>query len=133
MVVLEQLPSIRAWVQSRLQCDFGECVTIANYRGSELVGVIVFSNFRVSSAEFSVVLKDKYGYSPAFLRAAANYIFKICKKRRITSFVSPHNKVSLRLIEKAGFKYEGTQRQAADGGEDLLMYGLLKSECRWLA
>jgi RimJ/RimL family protein N-acetyltransferase len=127
LVVLE----IRQWVQSRLQCDFGECVTIAHYRDNEIVGVIVFSSFKVSSAEFSVVLKNKYGYSREFLRAAANYIFKICNKRRVTSFVSPRNKVAIRLIEKAGFTYEGTQRQAADGGEDLLMYGMLKSECKW--
>lgn len=132
MIVLDQLPSVLQWASQRLQCDFGECRTIAHYRKGELVGVIVFSNYKVSSAEFSVVLKNKYGYSREFLRVAANYIFNICGKRRLTAFVNPLNTEARHLVEKAGFKYEGMQREAADGGGDLLMYGLLKSECRWL-
>jgi RimJ/RimL family protein N-acetyltransferase len=63
---------------------------------------------------------------------AANYIFNIERKWRLTAFVNPLNIKAKALIEKAGFTYEGTQRQAADGGGDLLMYGLLKTECRWL-
>jgi RimJ/RimL family protein N-acetyltransferase len=132
VIVLEQLPSIRQWAECRLQCDFGECRTIANYRGGELVGVIIFNNFKVSSAEFSVILKNEYGYSREFLRVAANYIFNIERKWRLTAFVNPLNTKAKALIEKAGFIYEGTQREAADGGGDLLMFGLLKSECKWV-
>lgn len=66
------------------------------------------------------------------IRFACDLIFNLHGKTRATAFVAPANKATLNIVERAGFVYEGTQRQAADGGGDLLMYGMLKHECRWL-
>jgi RimJ/RimL family protein N-acetyltransferase len=37
-----------------------------------------------------------------------------------------------RLVEGAGFTLEGLMRSAAADGGDVLIYGMLKPECRWV-
>jgi len=38
-----------------------------------------------------------------------------------------------RLVEGAGFVLEGLVRSAAPDGGDVLIYGMLKEECRWVS
>jgi RimJ/RimL family protein N-acetyltransferase len=37
-----------------------------------------------------------------------------------------------RFDEHLGFKREGLVRRGADDGTNLILYGMLKEECRWL-
>ena len=36
-----------------------------------------------------------------------------------------------RVIEKAGFRQEGVLRSYFKDGEDAILFGMLKTECRW--
>jgi RimJ/RimL family protein N-acetyltransferase len=51
---------------------------------------------------------------------------------RLTAVVSEHNAASLNFVQAFGFKEEGRLREAAAGGEDLRIFGLLQRECRFL-
>ena len=52
--------------------------------------------------------------------------------RRVTGFVTRKNKKARRLNEKLGFVQEGCIRQAAYNGDHLMVYGMLRKDCRWL-
>lgn len=91
---------------------------------------MVFSDFKVRSAEFSIATEGRI--PRVMIRFACDLIFNLHGKTRVTAFVSPMNEKTMNIVERAGFIYEGTQREAADGGADLRMYGMLKHECRWL-
>lgn len=130
MIVLDQDPIIRAWAEYKLDSNFGHCYTIANVRNGKIVACIVFSNFRKTSAEVSLII-DKGGASKDFFRIACGYAFDFCKWNRVNSLVSPDNLKAIKINEKFGFKKEGYIRKAADNGGDLILYGMLREECRW--
>lgn len=52
---------------------------------------------------------------------------------RVTAMIHRKNKASRTLVEKLGFKVEGVLRKAAPTGGDIIIYGLLREDCRWLA
>jgi RimJ/RimL family protein N-acetyltransferase len=52
--------------------------------------------------------------------------------RRVTARVPVSNTRARRLVEGAGFALEGLMRSAAQDGGDVLIYGILKQECRWV-
>lgn len=61
-----------------------------------------------------------------------NYPFGQLKLGRCTVPVLSGNEASIRMIEAVGFTYEGTLRKGGKEGQDILLYGMLREECRWL-
>ena len=53
--------------------------------------------------------------------------------RRVTARVPVANMRARRLVEGAGFVLEGLVRSAGPDGGDVLIYGMLKEECRWVS
>jgi RimJ/RimL family protein N-acetyltransferase len=51
----------------------------------------------------------------------------------ISCAIEESNRRSLKLCMHLGFRLEGKLREAAVDGKDVLMMGMLKRECRWLA
>lgn len=66
-----------------------------------------------------------------FLFHAFNYPFNILGCHRVTGLVKVDNLPAQKFDEKIGFVREGVMREAMDK-QDLIVYGMLKSECRWL-
>ena len=52
--------------------------------------------------------------------------------RRVTGYVPAANARARRLDEHLGFVYEGRLREALPDGQDVLVLGMLRRECRWL-
>lgn len=67
-----------------------------------------------------------------FLRVAFRYPFYQLKVRRVTGYVPASNADALRFDLHLGFVQEGLMREAMDTGEDVVVLGMLKRECRWL-
>jgi hypothetical protein len=132
VIVPQQHPEILQWAANRLQCDFGrDAVTVANLNSrGEITCVVVFHAPRNSGCEVSIA--SERGLNNGFMKFVFGYAFQLCRFRRLTALVSTENQESSRLVEKIGFKQEGTLRKAADDGTDLHIYGLLKEECRWV-
>ncbi len=42
------------------------------------------------------------------------------------------NRKARKLLERLGFKLEGVLRRASPIGQDVFVYGMTKSECRWV-
>lgn len=59
--------------------------------------------------------------------------FLQCKFVRITAMISADNEPSLRFIRGFDrFQQEGVMRKGGTKGEDLILFGLLRQDCRWL-
>ena len=59
------------------------------------------------------------------------YPFGQLELGRCTVPVLSGNEASKRMVEALGFVYEGTLRRAGPGDQDILLYGILREECRW--
>lgn len=51
---------------------------------------------------------------------------------RVTSIVSEKNRASADLQPRLGFRREGVARRGADGKTNAIIFGMLKTECKWL-
>ncbi len=98
-----------------------------------LHGVVVFDSFTTTGCWVSVVSDGgrKWITRELIIRVFA-YPFIQLDYPRLNSFVSVNNADAIRFNEHFGFQREGVLREAGESGEDLIVYGMLRRECRWL-
>ncbi|MCX6834547.1 MAG: GNAT family protein, partial [candidate division Zixibacteria bacterium] len=73
------------------------------------------------------------GIMPEAVRMALRFGFKELKQARIQAHVMNGNDASVRVLEKCGFKYEGTERKRIKHRgrwRDLMMFSVLREEWR---
>jgi RimJ/RimL family protein N-acetyltransferase len=118
----------REYLEARLGYTMQpDSVFIAN---SKPYGVAGFE--RWTGEDIEVHYTGERGFlTRAFLRALARYVFVQLGCRRITGRIPSDRPLAARLGLKLGFTHEGTLRKAHNG-TDILIFGMLKEECRWL-
>lgn len=94
-----------------------------------LCGAMLFNGLDEGSIEVSLFAPRKV--SRGLLRIAARYAFGQNGCNRITARTRVSNLRVRGFIEKVGFKQEGVLRAYYQDGDDAILYGLLRSECRW--
>jgi len=93
---------------------------------------IVFERFTGESIEMHIAANpSKRWMTKTFLHLWFHYPFIQLGVNRITANIASKNKSALNLAERLGFKKEGVIREAM-GGDDLIAYGMLKNECRFI-
>lgn len=98
------------------------------------IGFILQEDVARRSVEIGYWLGEAYwgrGIATDAVRALSEHIFANLDICRIYSTVFELNPASIRVLEKAGYEYEGRQRKAVTkNGEtlDALMYALIKDE-----
>ena len=108
---------------------FGDCSTIAIYGDIGLIAVAVYSAFTENNVELSLASKNKWWAKPDIIDLLINdYPFKQMGCRRITLLIREDGKHVRRLVEKIGFKHEGTIREMHKDGTNMVVYGILRSE-----
>lgn len=131
---------VAAFVQSRIPHlngqPFRDFRAFGIVRGADLVGGVVFTNHRPNlygdDIDVSIAVDPSDWCRPSILRALFSYPFGFLPCARLTAYVGRKNKRSRKFCEGLGFKLEGVRRKAADGREDLMYYGMLRDECRWI-
>jgi len=118
----------------------GECVPFAilEARSGEVVGQLRFFHwYRPDrSAEVGYWVGRKHwgqGFATEALRLACRHGFRAMRLHRINAVVVAQNGASSRVLEKVGFRFEGTARASARAGRgwsDERLYGLLAGELR---
>jgi hypothetical protein len=100
----------------------------------ELRGAVLFDTFGVNDCLVTVVSNGKRRWlTKAFIVRAMAFPFIQCNFTRITCLVARKNTLSRHFIRRfGGWKLEGIMRRAGPGGDDLLLYGMLREECLWL-
>lgn len=106
---------------------------IAICSGEDIKGIIVFDSFTTRGCWVSVVSDGgRRWITRELIIKVFAYPFIQLAYPRLNSFVSVNNEDAIRFNEHFGFKREGLMRKAGDAGEDLIVYGMLREECRWL-
>jgi RimJ/RimL family protein N-acetyltransferase len=76
--------------------------------------------------------ESSHWMTPYYLSACFRYPFIQEGCTRITGLVRADNYHAQKFDEHLGFKREGQLRAACADGTDLIVYGMLKSECRFI-
>ena len=125
------------WVQSRisykLALNSAVGTAITDDDGVIAIGVI-FDNFIIESKniEVSVAVGNKKAITKLAIKTLFDIAFNHIGVERITCYNETSNTKSVRMAEMLGFKKEGVMRKASYNREDLNIYGMLKSECKWI-
>lgn len=98
----------------------------------EIVGGVVYSMYTGNGIMMNVASSNRRWLTRTFLRAAFAYPFKQLGCTRVSGLVRVDNADAQRFDEHLGFVREGLIREGDEDGTDLIMYGMLRRECRWL-
>ena len=107
-------------------------VALGVIKNDELVGGVVYYNYRHHDIEFAAAFTNRRWTTRTTLQTLFGYPFHQLSCVRATAIIGRKNKPARDAAEKSGFKVEGVKRRGFDGKQDAIMYGLLKSDCKWL-
>lgn len=133
-VVYSPTDEMLTWASDRGGIKFRDDAAAIGLRSDQgLHGVIVFDSFTTTGCWVSVVSDGgrKWITRELIIKVFA-YPFIQLGYPRLNSFVSVDNADAIRFNEHFGFRREGIMREAGEHGEDLIVYGMLRRECRWL-
>jgi len=98
----------------------------------QILAVVIYNDFYEAGCAIHIAgSPGRRWLTRDFLFAAFDYPFNHCKYRRLTGYVASKNLEAQRLDEHLGFKREGYLREMLID-DDVIVYGMLKSECRFL-
>lgn len=106
---------------------------IAIERDEEIAAVCVFDTFSENDCLVALASDGSRRWmTREFAVRCMAYPFIQLGLARISCLVSASNYASLRYTQHFGWKREGIMREAGLHGEDLILFGMLSRECRWL-
>ena len=99
----------------------------------ELIAGVVFDNRCEANIMMHVASNGtRHWMTPAYMAACFGYAFYQEKVNLIIGLVRADNIEAQRFDEHLGFKRRGQLPQACTDGTDLIVYGMLKNECRYI-
>lgn len=133
-VIYGQDERVVEWVGQRVdEANFGQAVGIGLEEDGELIAGVVFNLFTGASISMHVAaVPGKRWMTRDYLWRCFAYPFLQLQCNRITGLVRADNLEAQKFDEHLGFKREGLLRRACEDGTDMILYGMLKDECRFL-
>lgn len=122
------------FVASRVgEKEFEGYTAIGLERDGELIAGVLYEQHNGPNVMMHVASNGtRHWMTPAYMAACFKYPFLCLNVNRVTGLVRSDNQDAQRFDEALGFKHEGVLREAAADGTDLILYGMLKRECRYL-
>jgi RimJ/RimL family protein N-acetyltransferase len=114
------------------------CSAIGITRDGVIIAACIYNDFRRNlrgkpvDIRMTMVADNPRWARKGMIRILFWYPFKQLGVERATVVIARRNKRSRRLAEGLGFRLEGTARRGWDGVQDCMVYGMLRSECRWI-
>lgn len=132
-VVWDRQREVGEWVCARLQCvyDAGGSAAIGMESDGELIGGVVFDNFRHGSIAMHVASNGSNWLTRDFLRAVFGYCFIQMGVNKVIGLVDSTNLHARKFDENLGFVLEAVIKDAAKDG-DILIYTMTRTQCRFL-
>ncbi len=135
-VIYDGSGAAAVWVCRSLN-DFsplsGRCFTFVFRRRRKIIGALVFSGWRPNlDVWWSIYTTDRHWCTVKVLKTIFAAAFETLNCRRINLLVSLNNLRSLSLVSRLGFRKEGVLRAYREDGQDACVFGMLKSECKFL-
>lgn len=124
--------SLRAPLEQALGVPLSQAAQfIGRQEGERLLAVAGYDNFTGHSVEMFAAGFTRHWPSRNYLKAAFDYPFNQLQCRRVTGLCDASDPRAIAMHEKVGFKREGLIREGL-GDSDIIVFGMLKSECRWI-
>jgi RimJ/RimL family protein N-acetyltransferase len=126
-IVYDGAGELVAWAQDRIAGGSfrDDAKAIGLSEDGKLRGVVVYDNFTTTGCWISVASDmSRRWITREFIIRAMAYPFLQLGYPRINAFVS--------CCEGFGWTREGILREGGHDGEDLIVFGMLRRECRWL-
>lgn len=123
------------WVRQQigLKWSWPNSYTISLWKDCEILAAVVYESFDEISVSCHIAgVHGSRWMTKLYLQTIFAYPFEKLKVRRINVCIAESNKSSTKLVEHMGFKAEGRVRLGAPDGGDLIIYGMLREECRFL-
>lgn len=128
----------RELLTRHLRIDYSHCTfkgpkwfsAYARDERGRIVGIFATEFMFWFEGRINILVLDRRCVTRRALTATFTALFS--QARRLTAEVEPHNRRALRLVQEMGFVYEGYRRLGLEGTRDVMMYGMLKSECPYL-
>jgi RimJ/RimL family protein N-acetyltransferase len=112
--------------------DLFRYTAIAVIKNGVIQAGILYERFTGESIEIHIGANpNKRWLTKSFLHAWFHYPFVQLGVNRITANIASKNTTAIKMAEHLGFIKEGVIREAMDG-DDLIAYGMLKNECRFI-
>ena len=128
--------AIADWVAEKLDCANSwvsyRSIGVLSRDSSQLIAGVVYHGYTGSDVIQSIAATSPMWARPEVIRGLLAYPFETLKCRRTTALISESNTRSWKTMQRIGFQQEGRMRQGGDNGEDLLVFGLTRDECRWI-
>lgn len=136
-IIANQDEMVARWVAGRMPIfEFGStpytAIGLANRSGALIAGVVYQNYTKTDIHMHAAALPGRRWLSRAFLGECFRYPFEQLRCVRVTGLVPGRNAEAQRFDEHLGFIREGRVRRILPDGDDLLIYGMLREECRWL-
>jgi RimJ/RimL family protein N-acetyltransferase len=136
-IIANQDKRVAEWVASKIDVfEFGTtpytAIGLANETGALLAGVIYQNYTRTDIHMHVAALPGRRWLCKSFLGEGFRYPFEQLGCRRVTGVVPARNLPAQRFDEHLGFIREGLVRSILPNGDDLIIYGMLREECRFL-
>ncbi|TDN70396.1 GNAT family protein [Paraburkholderia sp. BL10I2N1] len=125
---------VTAWVARRIGVKFGDTTAIGVERDGELIAGVVYDRYTGNDICMHVAAEPgaRWATKQAMFRFFV-YPFVQLKCSRVTGLVGANNHAARRFDEHVGFVQEGLLRRGMEDGSDLIVYGMLREECRWIS
>jgi RimJ/RimL family protein N-acetyltransferase len=127
---------VAAFVKARIQMlgdsNFRDYTALGVVKDHKLLGGVVYHAYSGHDIQASYAFESPRWASRDVLRVLFGYPFNQLGCVRMTGLIARKNKHAREMILRLGFTLEGVHRKAADGRQDAISYGMLKSECKWI-
>ena len=135
-VVLDQRERFGLWALERIGHaeTWGEWYeAIGLEEDGEEIAACVFNLYSAADVSMHIAaVPGRRWMTRDFLWACFRYPFVQLGVRRVTGLVPASNADALRFDLHLGFKVEGRLREATEEGEDIIVLGMLRRECRFI-
>lgn len=131
-VVVELSPEILAFVESAVDLPIaGGTTGVVSYANNgQLAAAVVFTSPLYGNTFLSIAAAKNFWATKEFFHAIFYHGFETLGSTGLSAMVRADNIRSLRLVRTLGFRLEGVMKGFDFG--DMLMFGMLRGECRWL-
>lgn len=93
---------------------------------------VIYSVYTGNDIFAHIALLNRRSINRAFIEAAFKYPFLQLNCARVTVMVALGNDASHEFVTRLGFQREGRLREWYEDGQDGIVYGMLRRECRWI-
>lgn len=127
---------VATWVAHRIpyvRRGFNNCVALGltDDNHNLICGVVYHDLDEGINIQMSIAAESPNWCNRKSLRWFFHYPFEQLKLKRVTALTSSSNLNTQKMLERLGYQLEGVIRQGYNT-DDCLVYGLLRSECKWL-